>query len=64
MEISAKKNKIMTNNPNGISEEVVVSGQKLGEVSSFKYLEAIVTDEGSKTEVLSRIAQISIAIPN
>ena len=37
-------------------KEIKVKGQKLGKVTSFKYLGAIVSDEGSKPEVLSRIA--------
>ena len=35
----------------------MVKGQKLGTVTSFKYLGAIVSYEGSKSEVLSRIAK-------
>ncbi|MEW8547376.1 MAG: hypothetical protein AB2693_28030 [Candidatus Thiodiazotropha sp.] len=49
----------MTNNANNIQREIKVKGQKLGAVTSFKYLGAIVSDEGSKPEVLSRIALVS-----
>ena len=42
--------------------EIKVNGQKLGTVTSFKYLGAIVLDEGSKPEVLSRIAQATVAL--
>ena len=56
MEISAKT-KLMTNSANGIQREIKVKGQKLGTVTSFKYLGAVVSDDGSKQEVLSRIAQ-------
>ena len=38
MEISAKKNKLMTNNTSGINTEIKVNGQKLETVTSFKYL--------------------------
>ena len=31
-------------------------------MTSFKYLEAIVSDEGSKPEVLSRIAQATVTL--
>jgi len=62
MEISAEKTKVMTNNPQGIKKEIKVKGQKLETVNSFKYLGAIVTDEGSKPEVLARIAQTSAAL--
>ena len=61
MEISAEKTKPMTNSANGIQREIKVKGQKLGTVTSFKYLEAVVSDNGSKPEVLSRIEQATAA---
>ena len=51
----------MTNSANGIQREKV-KGQKLGTVTSFKYLGAVVSDDGSKSEVLSRIAQATAAL--
>ena len=36
--------------------------QKLGTVSSFRYLGAVVSDDGSKPEILSRIAQATAAL--
>ena len=36
--------------------------QKLGTVTSFKFLGAVVSDDGSKPEVLSRIAQATAAL--
>ena len=57
MEISAKKTKLMTNNTSGINTEIKVNGQKLETVTSFKYLGSVITDEGSKPEIPSRIAQ-------
>ena len=62
MEISAGKTKLMTNSANGIQRERKVKRQKLGTVTSFKYLGAVVSDDGSKTEVLSRIAQTAAAL--
>ena len=62
MEISAEKTKLMTNSANGIQRELKVKGQKLGTVTSFKYLGAVVSDDGSKPEVLSRIAQTTAAL--
>ena len=56
MEIRAEKTKLMTNSANDIQMEIRVKGQKLGTVTSFKYLGAIVSDEGSKLEILLRIA--------
>ena len=46
MEISAEKTKLMTNSANGIQREIKVKGQKLGTVTSFKYLGAVVSDDG------------------
>ena len=62
MEISAEKTKLMTNSTNGIQREIKVKGQKLGNVTSFKYLGAVVSDDGSKPEVLSRTAQATAAL--
>ena len=57
MEINAEKTKLMTNNTKGISLDVRIGGQKLETVQSFKYLGSVVTDEGAKQEIMSRIAQ-------
>ena len=57
MEISAEKTKLMTNNTREISSDVKIGGQNLETVQSFKYLGSVMTDEGSKQEILSRIAQ-------
>ena len=61
MEISAEKTKLMTNNANGISIDIRTS-ENLDEVDSFKDLGAVITDHGSKPEVLSRIAQTTAAL--
>ena len=52
----------MTNSANGIQTEIKVKGQKLGTVTSFNYLGAVVSDDGSKPEVLSRIEQATAAL--
>ena len=62
MQISAEKTKLMANNTNGINSNIRVNGEKLETVQSFKYLGAIVTDEGSMPEICSRIAQ-TVAAP-
>ena len=62
MEISAKKTKLMTNITSGINTEIKINGQKLETVTSFKYLGSVITDEGSKTEIFSRIAQTTAAL--
>ena len=56
METSAKKTKLMTNNTSAINTEIEVNEQKLETVTSFKYLGSVITDEGSKPEILYRIA--------
>ena len=53
---------MITNNVNGIQREIKVTGQGLATVTSFKYLVAVVSDDGSKPEVLSRIAQSTAAL--
>ena len=55
MEISAEKT-------SGISIEIKGNGQKLETVTSFKYLSSVKTDECSKPEILSRIAQTTAAL--
>ena len=44
------------------TQEIKVNGQKLETVTSFKYLGSVITDEGSKPEILSRIAQATAAL--
>ena len=61
IEISAEKTKLMTKNTSGINTEIKVDGQKLETVTSFKYLGSVITDEGSKPEILSKIAQTTAA---
>ena len=62
IEISAEKTKLMTNSAGGIQREIKVKGQKLDTVTSFKYLGAVVSDDGSKPDVLSRIVQATAAL--
>ena len=52
----------MTNNTTGINTEIKVNGQKLETVTSFNYLGSVITDESSKPEILSRIAQTIAAL--
>ena len=62
MEISAEKTKMMTNNTSGINTEIKVNGQKLETVTGFRYPGSVITDEGSRLEILSRIAQTTAAL--
>ena len=62
MEISAEKTKLTTNDTSGINTEIKVNGQKLQTVTSFKYLGSVLTDEGSRPQILSRIAQATAAL--
>ena len=41
---------------------VNVNGLRLERVTSFKYLGSVITDVGSKPEILSRIAQTTAAL--
>ena len=61
-EISAEKTKLMTIIANGIQREIKVKRQELATVTSFKYLGAIVSDDDSKPEILSWIAQATAAL--
>ena len=62
MEISTEKTKLMTNNTSGINTEIKVNGQKLKIVTGVKCLGSVITDEGSKAEILSGIAEITAAL--
>ena len=62
IETSAEKTKLMTNNTSGINSEIKVNEQKLETVTSFQHLGKVITDEGSKPEVLSGIAQTTAAL--
>ena len=62
MEISVEKTELMTNNTSGINTEIKVNEQKFETVKSFKYLGSVITDEGSKSEILSGIAQTTAAL--
>ena len=62
MEINADKTKLMTHNTSGINIEIRVKGQTLETSTSFKYLGSVVSDKGSKPEILPRIAQTTAAL--
>ena len=51
MVIGPDKTKVMTNNLNGFQREIKIKGQRLEEVENFKYLGAIISNEGSKPEI-------------
>ena len=58
MEISAEKTKIMTNShANGLQNDISINGSVLQCVDQFVYLGAIVSDSGSRNEILSRMAK-------
>ena len=42
--------------------EIKIKSQRLEEVENFKYLGAIISNDGSKSEILSRIAQTTAAL--
>ena len=49
-------------NTSGINTEIKVNGQKLETVRSIKYLRLVIIDEGSKSEIRSRIAQTAATL--
>ena len=61
MELSAENPKIMTNN-GALQRDITIQGQKLERVDHFKYLGAMICDEGSRRELLSRAAQTMTAL--
>ena len=62
MEIGPDKTKVMTNNPNGFQRKNKIKGHSLEAVKNFKYLGTTISNEGSKPEILSRIAQTTTAL--
>ena len=64
MEVSAVKTKLMTNCDNCIciQREVKVKRQKLDTATSFKNLEILDFDDGSRPDILIRIAQATAAL--
>ena len=62
MEIGSDKTKVMTNNPSGFQREIKIKSQRLEEEKNFKNLGAIISNVGSKPEILSRIAQTTAAL--
>ena len=62
MMMGPDKTKGVTNNTEGFQREIKIKGQRLEEVKNFKYLGAIISNEGSKPEILFRIAQTTAAL--
>ena len=62
MEIGPEKTKVMTNNPNGFESEIKIKSQMLESLEYFKYLGSIISNEGSKPEILSTIAQTTASL--
>ena len=52
----------VNDNTSGINTEIKVNGQMLESVTSFKYLGSVITDMGSKPEILSRIVQTTAVL--
>ena len=57
IETSAENTKLMTNSVDAIKTKITVGRQELEIVTQFKYLGAIISEEGSKLEVLARPVQ-------
>ena len=59
VEISAEKTKLMTNSTKPIEKKITVSGQELNTVNQFKYLGAVLSEEGPKISHSQRGADSS-----
>ena len=62
MGICAEKTKLTTNNTSVINKEIKANRQKLETVTAIEYLGSVISDEGSKPEILSRLAQTTAAL--
>ena len=62
MEISTEKTKLKTNNTSSINKDIKINGQKFEMATDFKYLGLVVSDEGSKPEIVTRTAQTTAAL--
>ena len=62
MEINYQKTKVMTNNPQGFTDDIRVAGNSLEVVDHFKYLGSTISEKGSKPELLARIGQTTAAL--
>ena len=63
MEVSTEKSKTMVNSTNDTSADITMNGEKLEEVSKFKYLGATLSKDGTSTaEVRIRIATATSAM--
>ena len=62
LEIGPGKNKIITNNPDGFQIEIKINVHRLEDVKSFKNLGSVMSNEGFKPEILSRMAQTTAAL--
>ena len=58
---SSELKRPVDDNTSDINKEIKVNGQKLEAVTSFKCLGSVITDEGPKPQILSRIAQTTAA---
>ena len=61
MEVGPDKTKVRTKTQI-FRREIEIKGQRLEEMENFKYLGAIISNEGSKPKVLSRITQTTAAL--
>ena len=62
IKIGPGKKKVMKNNPNGFQGGIKIKAQRLEAADNFKYLGAITSNDGSNSEILSRIAQTTAAL--
>ena len=61
LEVSTEKSKIMVNSMTNTSAEIAMNGEKLVEMTSFKYLSATLPKDGTSTAVVRIINVMSTA---
>merc|ERR1712121_129522 len=63
MEVSTEKSKVLVNSTTGSTAHILMSGEQLEEVDSFKYLGATLTkDSRSTSEIKTRLAMATAAM--
>ena len=60
--MSAEKTKLLTNKARGITKVIKVNKQKLDTVTRLKHSGSVLSNEGSKPEILSRTTQATTAL--
>ena len=60
--VGAERTGLVTDGAGGIGTGIGVGGRRLGTVTGFKYLGSVITQEGSRPGMLSRVAQTAASL--